>query len=94
MARSGGPAQLSTPPEPRRSGPGIRLVVLGMTAAILVWTGHDVGWGLLGRAGGFWLLDSAALLAVVATVAGVLRAVTGHWLVAAVAAGLLLALLH
>ena len=65
-----------------------------MTATILVWSGHTVGWGLLGRATGFWLLDSAALVAVVATVAGLLRAVTGHWLVAAVAAGLLLALLH
>lgn len=98
MSRSTDPAGLTTSSVPRRSRPHLRLVVLGAAATVLVWTGHDVTWGLLGRTGGLWLLDRAATLAVLATLAAtvvaVLRAVTGHWAVTAMAVGLLVALLR
>lgn len=64
---------------------------------VMVWTGHDVTWDLLGRTGGLWLLDRAATLtglAALALVVALLRAVTYHWLVTAVAVGLLVALLR
>lgn len=98
MSRSTDPAGLTTSPGPRRSRPQLRLVVLGVAAMVLVWTGHDVTWGLLGRTGGLWLLDRAAMLAVLAALAAivvaVLRVVAGHWAVAAMAVGLLVALLR
>lgn len=96
MSHSTGTARLTTSSGPRRNRPTVRLAVLGATATVMVWTGHDVTWDLLGRAGGLWLLDRAAALIVLAALAlvALLRAVTDHWLVAAVAVGLLVALLR
>ncbi len=68
-------------------------MVLGATAVVLVWTGHDVTWALLGRPGALWLLDRTALVIGIAAAAAVLRIVTRSWLITAIMAGLIVAIL-
>jgi hypothetical protein len=45
----------------------LRLLVLGATASVVVWTGHTVTWEMLGRAGALRLLERIGLVALVVT---------------------------
>ena len=94
MSHQMGRAQPTGSPERRRTCPRLRLVVLGATAVVLVWTGHGVTWALLGRAGLIWLLDGASVLAGIAVLAVLLRTAAHRWLMVAVVASLLVALLR
>lgn len=93
MTHQTGRSRPAGTPGPRRDRPRIRLAVLGGTAVVLVWTGHDVTWALLGRTGALWLLDRSGVVLGVAMAAAVLRIVTRSWLATAVIGGLIVALL-
>ncbi|MEV8378799.1 hypothetical protein AB0P21_39035 [Kribbella sp. NPDC056861] len=61
------------------------MLLLGITAVVLVWTGHEVTWALPARSGALWLLDTIGIAIAAATTKATLTRPGRHWPAVAIA---------